>query len=243
MVFAGSLPPGMPPEAFARLIGLCQDRGARVAVDSSGPGLEAVRPVRGLWLIKPNREELAELRTRTLSTAAATGLRTRRATMPSGTDADLRAAALPLLDRADHVAVTLGADGACLFTREGSWRARLHGARLARSSRPSAPATPFWPASSTAMPPAPLLPDCLRYAVACGTASTYQVRAGKVDPEDVRTCLKGVECREGEGTRRSQASASATSGTDQLGLRARMRSHTRAAPIRSRKAMVVKSGP
>ena len=99
-----------------------------------------------------------------------------RATMPF----DLRAAALPLLDRIDHVAVTLGADGACLFAREGSWRARLQTTdRQGRQDRRLRRRLPcrLPPPPRRRRPPA----DCLRHAVACGTASTHQVRAGEVD--------------------------------------------------------------
>jgi 1-phosphofructokinase len=179
VIFSGSLPPEMESETFARLLGVCQEKGARVAVDSSGPGLAAVSRLRGLWLIKPNREELAELAGR-----------------PIETDAEIRAAATVLLDHADVIAVTLGAEGAWLFTRQGSWRAR-----------PPIPRRPFiktvgsgdaflagyvFSHSSGKLPP-----DCLRYAIACGTAATMQERAGEVDVEDVEECLEEVELEDG----------------------------------------------
>jgi 1-phosphofructokinase len=163
VVFAGSLPPEMPPESLVRLIDLCQARGARVAVDTSGPGLEAVRQSRRLWLIKPNRDEFAELRS------------------PH-----------PPRDAAEIVAVTLGADGARLFTRDGAWHGRLAGP----SPRPivktvgcgDAFLAGFLHSHSSGAP----LPDCLRHALACGTASAYQVRTGEIDVADVQACLENV---------------------------------------------------
>ena len=50
------------------VVGVCRDRTAYVAVDSSGPGLDAVRRGGPLWLVKPNREELAELAGRPVET-------------------------------------------------------------------------------------------------------------------------------------------------------------------------------
>jgi 1-phosphofructokinase len=56
---SGSLPPGTPPDFYARLIELLAPTSCRVAVDSSG---EPLLRVLGLHphVVKPNREELAE---------------------------------------------------------------------------------------------------------------------------------------------------------------------------------------
>ena len=60
VVFSGSLPPGMSVEDFRGMVELAGRQGARVAVDTNGPALAALADV-PLWLIKPNRDELAEL--------------------------------------------------------------------------------------------------------------------------------------------------------------------------------------
>ncbi|NQU75204.1 MAG: 1-phosphofructokinase family hexose kinase [Planctomycetes bacterium] len=60
VIFAGSLPPGLTPDDLARLVRISAAAGARVAVDTSGPALAAMRDM-PLWLIKPNRTELAQL--------------------------------------------------------------------------------------------------------------------------------------------------------------------------------------
>jgi 1-phosphofructokinase len=174
VVFSGSLPPEMEAEAFARLLEVCQAKGARVAVDSSGPGLAAIRHRRGLWLIKPNREELAELAGR-----------------PVRTEDDVRAAAAALLEHVEQIVVTLGAEGALLVTRDGAWRARPHiGTRAVIKTVGSGDAlmAGFVRCHAAGRP----APDCLRYGVACGTAATMQMRAGEINPDDVKACLENV---------------------------------------------------
>ncbi len=60
MVFTGSLPPGFSPEDLTRLLRICKEDGARTVVDTSSQALAAV-VAEGAWLIKPNREEFAQL--------------------------------------------------------------------------------------------------------------------------------------------------------------------------------------
>ena len=58
--FCGSLPPGVPADLYAPLIGLVQARGGRAFLDSSGPALRAGLAARPYGL-KPNRDEAGEL--------------------------------------------------------------------------------------------------------------------------------------------------------------------------------------
>lgn len=116
LVLAGSLPPGVPPTFYADLIVAVRERWGQdapfIAVDASGEALAAVVATARPDLIKPNHEELAEL-----------------VGEDHATDADLladaarRATAL-VPDRVASALVTLGADGALLFTAEGAWRGR-----------------------------------------------------------------------------------------------------------------------
>jgi 1-phosphofructokinase len=179
VIFSGSLPPGMDAAMFADLLALCRDRGTRVAVDSSGPGLDAVRRTEGLWLVKPNRAELAELVGRAVTS-----------------DDDVLAAAAAVRGRVGELAVTLGADGACLFTPEGAWRARLAAPSPAAQSRivktvgsGDAFLAGLLHAHREGRAPA----DRLRLAVACGTASTFQPSAGQIDPADVAACMSHID--------------------------------------------------
>jgi 1-phosphofructokinase len=79
VVLCGSLPPGLPAEAYATLTHRFVAAGLRVAVDTSGPAFRAAVAV-GPELVKPNAEELAEavgrpLRSRSEVVAAARELR------------------------------------------------------------------------------------------------------------------------------------------------------------------------
>ncbi len=107
LTLSGSLPPGAPPDAYARLARRARERGVRVALDATGEPLAA-----GLAgapdLVKVNAEEAAEL-------------------APGCAPGDGTALAAALRERAgqDAVAVvTLGADGAVLAGPDGGWRGR-----------------------------------------------------------------------------------------------------------------------
>jgi len=106
LVASGSLPPGTPPGVYADLVRALAGSGTRVAIDSSGSALDAVLAA-GPSLVKPNRDELAEV----------TGVRL-------STIADVVEAACRLRDRgARAVLASLGADGAVLVDDDGA----LHG--------------------------------------------------------------------------------------------------------------------
>ncbi len=57
VAISGSLPPGYSPARLGALVRLLRARGARVVVDTSGPGLLEAAAA-GADLLKPNREEL-----------------------------------------------------------------------------------------------------------------------------------------------------------------------------------------
>lgn len=119
LVLAGSLPPGLSADFYARVILAVREAAngsaPRIAVDSSGEPFAALLASGvGVDLIKPNAEELAEL----------TGI----------SDADsleddplaAYAAARTLVERGCRaVLATLGAKGAVLATEEGGWFATM----------------------------------------------------------------------------------------------------------------------
>lgn len=95
----GSLPPGAPETFYADLVRDAKAQGAFVAIDSSGTAFaHAVKAVP--TLIKPNREELAELVGRPLTTLGEV-LESARELVATGIQ---------------YVAVSLGRDGAILVT-------------------------------------------------------------------------------------------------------------------------------
>lgn len=59
-VFSGSLPPGAPPDTYARMVRIARQAGAITALDSNGVALERGCTARPDWL-KPNDLEAAEL--------------------------------------------------------------------------------------------------------------------------------------------------------------------------------------
>ncbi len=106
LAVCGSLPPGAPTDLYARIVALGRKAGCRVAVDSSGPPLEAALEAEP-DLIKPNLEELSGLAGRQLATVA-----------------DILTAIEEVRGRgARTVLVSLGADGAILSDDEGALHA------------------------------------------------------------------------------------------------------------------------
>ncbi|MFF1872098.1 1-phosphofructokinase [Streptomyces sp. CB03911] len=100
----GSLPRGLAPGWYAELVGRVHARGARTAVDTSGPALLAVLGARP-DVVKPNREELAEAAGREVASVG-----------------DAFEAARHLIKQgAQQVLASLGPDGMLLVSEEGSW--------------------------------------------------------------------------------------------------------------------------
>ncbi|MEX0886328.1 MAG: PfkB family carbohydrate kinase [Phycisphaeraceae bacterium] len=133
LVIAGSLPPGFEVADFDTLIYMALGGGARVVLDVPGellakassvaltlPAAADAPATRGtpgnggggggklVWMIKPNRQELAD----------ALGL------AGPMDEATLRDVGLRLAQRVAWVVVTLGADGAAMFTDGQAWRGR-----------------------------------------------------------------------------------------------------------------------
>ncbi|MFT4052269.1 MAG: 1-phosphofructokinase family hexose kinase [Microbacterium sp.] len=112
LVLAGSLPPGMSDDFYVEVISAVRadsDAPPRIAVDTSGPALQAVVDRGAPDLIKPNDEELVEL-----------------TDIPLDRDRDLadavRVVAAELVpSRVGAAFVTLGAQGAVLVTASGAW--------------------------------------------------------------------------------------------------------------------------
>jgi 1-phosphofructokinase len=103
VVLSGSLPPGMPADAYATITRRAQGAGAAVALDTSGAPLQAAL-MAVPRLIKPNRHELAEL--------VGEPLATREALVAAGR------ALLNGPNAPETVVVSLGGDGALFLTRE-----------------------------------------------------------------------------------------------------------------------------
>jgi 1-phosphofructokinase len=102
VVVCGSTPPGVPVPAVTQLLEGLVSAGVQLAVDTSGPLLRAAA-MAGASLLKPNREELAEVVERELTTLG-----------------DVVDAARDLTSwGAGAVLASLGADGAVLVDDDG----------------------------------------------------------------------------------------------------------------------------
>ena len=105
VVASGSLPPGTPEDFYQQVANVCAELGARFLLDTSGGGLTGVTA--GVFLLKPSIRELRECLGR-----------------PLATEAEQLTGAHELIERgtAEHVLVSLGADGAMLVSRGGGLR-------------------------------------------------------------------------------------------------------------------------
>ena len=99
-VFAGSLPGGRYLPEILRIVKICQAKGAKIVLDSSGPTFKAIVNQGGIWLIKPNVDELNDLLDDLIKDNAG----------------QITRAAGELLDKAENVLVSRGIKGAILVT-------------------------------------------------------------------------------------------------------------------------------
>jgi 1-phosphofructokinase len=177
LVASGSLPPGTPADVYAELIRALAGSGTRVAVDTSGAALEAVLAA-SPTLVKPNRDELAEV----------TGVRLT-------TIADVVEASCRLRDLgARAVLASLGADGAVLVDDDGA----VHGQTPAVSPLSSVGAgdamlAGFLAGGGTGA-------RALAEGLAWGAAAVLQPGSGMPSPSDID--LTAVRLERHETTRR-----------------------------------------
>ena len=166
VVASGSLPPGAPDDFYARVGRIVSGWGARLVLDTSGPPLAAALAA-GVYLAKPNLRELGELLGRPLADE--------KAWIEAGSR-------LVGEGRAEIVALTLGHQGAMLFTRDAIWRS---------------PALPIVPASTVGAGDSFLggmvfglaagrnLADAFRLAMAAGSAALLHTGTELCRREDV----------------------------------------------------------
>lgn len=108
LVLSGSLPPGLPADAYGELARRASARGARVVLDTSGPPL-ALALEAGVYLVKPSLGELAALAGSPLDDETAQVAAARRIVADG---------------RAQVVALTLGERGALLVSTEETIRVK-----------------------------------------------------------------------------------------------------------------------
>ena len=107
VIASGSLPHGVPDDAYARIARMVAAKGQRFVLDTSGIALKLALDQGGLELVKPSLSELEHLVGCELKDPAAQ---------------DAEAMALVRSGAARLVATTLGGDGALLATQDGVLR-------------------------------------------------------------------------------------------------------------------------
>lgn len=156
VVLSGSLPPGVPADAYARLTRLADDAGAMTVVDAGGPTLLKALGAHPT-VVKPNAAELTE----------ATG----------HDDAATAARSLRELG-AGSVVASRGPDGLLAVTPEGTWRA-VPPRRLA--GNPTGAGDACVAAIAAGLLAAEPWPAVLREAVALSAAAVACPLAGDID--------------------------------------------------------------
>ncbi|SOB79535.1 1-phosphofructokinase family hexose kinase [Streptomyces sp. 1331.2] len=161
VVLSGSLPLGVPPDAYGRLVALATEAGVPAVLDAEGPALLAGLGA-GPALVKPNAAELA---------AAA------------GPVAPLTGARMLRTAGARAVVVSLGPGGLLASTPEGDWRARPPEAARGNPTGAGDSAVAALTAGLVAGTP---WPERLAEAVALSAATVLAPLAGSFDPADHR---------------------------------------------------------
>lgn len=166
VVASGSLPPGVPEDFYAQVARLAREQGARCVVDASGPALAAAL-AEGVFLIKPSRRELG-LHFGTVLDSEQSELDAAMALVADGT--------------AEHVALTLGGQGAVLASREDTLRLAVPQVRV-RSTVGAGDS--FLAAFVLRLAQGRPLPEAFRSAVAAGSATVTTVATELCHREDV----------------------------------------------------------
>ena len=167
LVASGTLPRGLAADAYQRVSQITVRKDARFILDTSGAALRDTLD-HGVFMIKPNLGELEELVGRTLSYTDVQ--------VAAGRDLIARKAA-------EIVAVTLGADGALLVSKNEAWRAITPPVE-ARSAVGAGDS--FVGAITLAIAQQRSLHEALAYGVAAGTAAVLSPGAELSRIEDVR---------------------------------------------------------
>jgi 6-phosphofructokinase 2 len=167
IVASGSLPPGVPDDFYGRLSRLARRRKVRMVLDSSGAALREGLQA-GVFLVKPNLRELAELTGDALDTPA-----------------QWHASARSLIDngQAEVVALSLGDQGALLVSANGAWRAPALPITLVSSVGAG---DSFTGALVWALLAGQSLPEAFSWAMAAGSAALITPGTGLCRVEDIR---------------------------------------------------------
>ena len=171
VVASGTLPRGVPADAYARVAEIASRKGAKLILDTSGPALAATLE-KGVFLCKPSLGELEKLVGNALP----------------DDKARIKAARRLIANGASHViAITMGGDGALLVTRDQALRAAAPPV-LAKSAVGAGDS--FVGALTLALAQGRSLSEAFVIGVAAGTAAVLCPGGGLCLAEDVARLAK-----------------------------------------------------
>jgi 1-phosphofructokinase/tagatose 6-phosphate kinase len=174
-VFAGSLPSGVEPDTYAKLIRAVRKLGVLTVVDTDGEPLKlAVRAEPDV--VSPNELEAEELAGREFG----------------GID-DRASAVVEISRQGPAEAIMTVPDGCYAYIREESGQA-LYRVTIEplEAQSPIGSGDAFLAGYIAARYQGRNPVECLRFGVACGAESTQHVGAGILDPQTVYRLLEGV---------------------------------------------------
>ncbi len=173
VVASGSLPPGLPDHFYGLIVKTAKAVGARCIVDTSGPALAALKG-KGAYLIKPNSSELSNL-----------------LNVPALKKSEIDDAAQQIIrdGYAEIVAVSMGAEGAWLITKDEKYFATAPSVK----KRSTVGAGDSMVAGITFMlqqhrP----LPEAISFGVACGSAATMNEGTQLFKKEDAENLYQQI---------------------------------------------------
>jgi 6-phosphofructokinase 2 len=175
VIASGSLPPGVPADFYGRVVEAAKGT-AKLIVDTSGASLRSVLEA-GVYLIKPNLHEFQDL-----------------AGESSAEEAALIAAGRGLFERyrIEVIALSMGAAGALLMTRDVAFRANGFAIQPASVSGAG---DSFLAAMVWSLCRDSSFENALRYGVAGGSAALFNPGTGLCRATDVHRLASEVMVR------------------------------------------------
>lgn len=175
VAFGGSLPPGVPTDVYAKLIGFCQQNGVRCLLDADGQPLAAGLDAKP-YLVKPNRDEAQRLLGRPLRSTE-----------------DAASGALEIVRRGVSVAViSLGVKGAVASDGTETW----HAAPPVLTSKSTVGSGDSLVAGmSAALLKGANLGEALRFGAAAGAATAASPGAGLATRAEIEAMHPQVRLR------------------------------------------------
>ncbi|MBC7641297.1 MAG: 1-phosphofructokinase family hexose kinase [Flavobacterium sp.] len=174
IIASGSLPSGIPLDIYKKLSKIAQSKNAKFIVDTSGEALKNALD-EGVYLLKPNLEELATL-------LGITDLKID----------NIEKAAKDLIDKnkIEIVVVSLGANGAMLATTNETYFIKPPKVKVKSTvgAGDSMVAGIVFSLSKNLT-----LKECLEYGIACGTATTMNLGSSLCEKKEVEKLLQIIK--------------------------------------------------